>query len=43
MIGGQWVAHPGGLVFDIEILEDELTAGIEDFTIKTEQYYGISI
>ena len=40
MIGGQWVAHPGGLVtFDIEILEDELTAGIEDFTIKTEQYY----
>lgn len=25
--------------FDIEILEDELTAGIEDFTIKTEQYY----
>ena len=40
MIGGQWVAHPGGMVeFDIEILEDELTAGIEDFTIKTEQYY----
>ena len=40
MIGGQWVAHPGGMVeFDIEILEDVLTAGIEDFTIKTEQYY----
>ncbi|MGB2012457.1 MAG: ThuA domain-containing protein [Flavobacteriaceae bacterium] len=40
MIGGQWVAHPGGLVdFDIEILEDELTAGIENFSIKTEQYY----
>ena len=34
----QWVAHPGGLVtFDIEILEDVLTAGIEDFTINTEQ------
>ena len=40
MIGGQWVAHPGGLVdFDIEILEDELTVGIENFSIKTEQYY----
>jgi uncharacterized protein len=40
MIGGQWVAHPGGVVeFDIEILEDDLTGGIEDFTIKTEQYY----
>ena len=40
MIGGQWVAHPGGLVdFDIEILEDQLTVGIENFSIKTEQYY----
>jgi|TARA_A100001011_G_scaffold102295_1_gene107744 type 1 glutamine amidotransferase len=27
------------VTFDIEILEDELTTGIEDFTIKTEQYY----
>tara|TARA_X000000368_G_scaffold167787_1_gene132417 strand:+ start:488 stop:1135 length:648 start_codon:yes stop_codon:yes gene_type:complete len=40
MIGGQWVAHPGGLVeFEIEILEDELTTEIQNFSIKTEQYY----
>jgi hypothetical protein len=43
MTGGQWVAHPGndGVEHDIHIKHSSggLLAGIDDFTVKTEQYY----
>ncbi|KAA1243520.1 ThuA domain-containing protein [Aquimarina sp. RZ0] len=43
MIGGQWVAHPGGKIdYKVSIIntEDPITKGISDFEIKnTEQYY----
>ena len=40
MIGGQWVEHPGKITkFTVNFLEDELTQGLEDFEIETEQYY----
>ncbi|MFA5859299.1 MAG: ThuA domain-containing protein [Elusimicrobiota bacterium] len=42
MTGGQWVAHPGGVIeYEINIsnLTDPITEGIRDFKIKSEQYY----
>ena len=40
MIGGQFVKHPGGKVkFKINMLDDKLTEGLDDFEIFTEQYY----
>ncbi len=42
MVGGQWVAHPGGIVeYDVHITDkkDPITAGLADFHVKTEQYY----
>ncbi len=42
MVGGQWVAHPGNIIdYRVNIInhEDEITAGIEDFNMHTEQYY----
>lgn len=42
MCGGQWVAHPGGIVtYSVHIVDpwNPLTAGIEDFEITSEQYY----
>lgn len=40
MIGGQWVSHPGGKVnFKVNMLEDELTKGLNDFEIYSEQWY----
>ena len=42
MIGGQWVAHPGGTVeYEVNIVdyEDSITRGIGDFTVRSEQYY----
>ena len=40
MIGGQWVSHPGNKVkFEVEILKDELTKGVNNFKVETEQYY----
>lgn len=43
MVGGQWVAHPGGagVTYTVHILDPwhPLTAGIEDFEITSEQYY----
>ena len=40
MIGGQWVSHPGGKVnFTVNMLEDELTEGLNDFEIYSEQWY----
>jgi uncharacterized protein len=42
MVGGQFVAHPGGIVeYEVNIVdrEDPITAGLEDFRVRTEQYY----
>jgi len=42
MVGGQWVAHPGGIVdYEVNIInhEDPITAGIPDFKMTSEQYY----
>ena len=42
MVGGQWVAHPGGVLdYDVNITnhEDPITAGLQDFKMASEQYY----
>lgn len=44
MTGGQWVAHPGNdpVTYTIEIdrgLDHEITRGIPDFEVASEQYY----
>lgn len=43
MTGGQWVAHPGNdgveYVVNIRHTTSPLLEGIEDFTVKSEQYY----
>lgn len=44
MTGGQWVAHPGndGVEYRVNMNPAEpsdITAGIADFTVKSEQYY----
>jgi type 1 glutamine amidotransferase len=42
MTGANWVAHPGGdgVPHRVTITSDDpLVAGIEDFDVKTEQYY----
>ena len=42
MVGGQWVAHPGGIIdYTVNITNhsDPITAGINDFAIHSEQYY----
>ena len=42
MVGGQWVAHPGGIVeYEVNIVkpEDPVVKGIPDFKLKSEQYY----
>ena len=42
MVGGQWVAHPGGIVtYEVNIINhvDSITAGIPDFKMTSEQYY----
>jgi len=42
MVGGQWVAHPGGIVeYEVNITkpEDPMVAGLSDFQMKSEQYY----
>lgn len=42
MTGGQWVAHPGGVIdYTVDIIDkkDEVTAGLKDFAITSEQYY----
>jgi type 1 glutamine amidotransferase len=42
MTGGQWVAHPGGVV-DYEVIvtnhHDPITRGVGDFKMRSEQYY----
>ena len=42
MVGGQWVAHPGGIIdYTVNIInrEDPITAGLADFPVNSEQYY----
>ncbi len=42
MVGGQWVAHPGGVIdYEVNIIdhEDPVTRNISDFTMHSEQYY----
>lgn len=42
MVGGQWVAHPGGRIqYTVNITnhQDPVTAGLSDFRMDTEQYY----
>lgn len=42
MVGGQWVAHPGGVIdYTVNITHpaDPITAGLEDFRMHSEQYY----
>lgn len=42
MTGGQWVAHPGGIIdYHVKVTdqEDPVTRGLSDFDINSEQYY----
>jgi len=42
MVGGQWVAHPGGVIdyaVNITASNDPITAGLSDFKMHSEQYY----
>lgn len=42
MVGGQWVAHPGGKIdYTVNIVDkkDPVTKGIDDFQMHSEQYY----
>jgi len=41
MVGGQWVAHPGGLIdYEVNIVSsDPIVAGLGDFEMHSEQYY----
>lgn len=43
MVGGQWVAHPGGdgVAYQVHIEDtgDPITAGLADFEVRSEQYY----
>jgi type 1 glutamine amidotransferase len=42
MVGGQWVAHPGGIIdYEVNIIvpDDPIVAGLSDFKMHSEQYY----
>jgi uncharacterized protein len=42
MVGGQWVAHPGGIIeYEVNIVnhDDPITRGLKDFKMHSEQYY----
>lgn len=42
MVGGQWVAHPGGVIdYTVNITDpaDGVTKGLSDFAMHSEQYY----
>ena len=42
MVGGQWVAHPGGVIdYRVNITNhtDPITTGLADFDMHSEQYY----
>lgn len=42
MVGGQWVAHPGNIIdYRVNITDRRhpITAGLDDFDMRSEQYY----
>ena len=42
MAGGQWVAHPGDIidyVVNIVVPDDPIMSGLDDFGMRSEQYY----
>jgi type 1 glutamine amidotransferase len=42
MTGGQWVAHPGGVIdYHVKVTDhdDPVTSGLTDFDMHSEQYY----
>ena len=40
MVGGQFVAHPDGIKdYVVNLVPDELTDGLSDFRVHSEQYY----
>ena len=42
MVGGQWVAHPGGVIdYKVHIVDhaDEVTCDLDHFYMNSEQYY----
>ncbi|MCE4566688.1 ThuA domain-containing protein [Maribellus sp. CM-23] len=42
MVGGQWVAHPGGVIdYTVHVGDqtDPVTKGLNDFAMHSEQYY----
>ena len=42
MVGGQWVAHPGGVIdyrVNVTNHDDPITQGLDDFDMHSEQYY----
>ena len=42
MVGGQWIAHPGGIIdYTVQIKDHEhpITEGLDDFAMHSEQYY----
>jgi type 1 glutamine amidotransferase len=42
MVGGQWVAHPGGVIdYEVNIIDhkDNVTKGLQDFKMHSEQYF----
>jgi len=42
MVGGQWVAHPGNIIdYEVNIINntDPITKGLNDFAMRSEQYY----
>jgi type 1 glutamine amidotransferase len=42
MVGGQWVAHPGGVIpYRVNVInhDDPITKGLSDFNMNSEQYY----
>ena len=42
MVGGQWVAHPGGIIdYYVNIVDsqDPVMQGLHDFSMHSEQYY----
>ncbi len=42
IVGGQWVAHPGGVIdYRVHIVDhaDPVTAGLDNFEMHSEQYY----
>lgn len=42
MVGGQWVAHPGGVIdYTVNIInqDDPVTKGLKEFAMHSEQYY----